>query len=114
MSEGGRQHPGGVAVVAVDDNAVCDGAPVPYPWRRNSEIPAGKLSTVKTIMIVPSGNFRGNRLHGSGYRLSGAIYPSPGFQRILYIYLATGLTRGAAHPDETNSERLKRCDDELC
>ena len=98
------EHPGGVAVVAVDDNGcVMMVRQYRYPMEEELlEIPAGRLEYGENhydCAVRELSEETGCTARDIVYL--GPIYPSPGFSReTLYIYLATGLVRGAAHPDE--------------
>jgi ADP-ribose pyrophosphatase len=98
------EHPGGVAVVAVDDHGcVMMVRQYRYPMEEELlEIPAGKLEygedhyDCAVRELSEETGFSAKNIVDLG-----PIYPSPGFSKeILYIYLATGLVRGEAHPDE--------------
>ena len=98
------EHPGGVAVVAVNDKGyVMMVRQYRYPIGEELlEIPAGKLEhgedhydCAVRELSEETGCIAKNIVY------LGPIYPSPGFSKeILYIYLASGLVCGAAHPDE--------------
>ncbi len=98
------EHPGGVAIVPVDDNgSVLMVRQYRYPMEEELlEIPAGKLEYCEDhydCAVRELSEETGCTAEKLVYL--GPIYPSPGFSKeILYIYLATGLARGDAHPDE--------------
>ncbi|NLT13259.1 MAG: NUDIX hydrolase [Clostridiales bacterium] len=98
------EHPGGVAVVAVDDNGcVMMVRQYRYPMGEELlEIPAGKLEYCEDHCDCAVRELSEETGCTADHIVFlGPIYPSPGFSKeILYIYLATGLVRGAAHPDE--------------
>ena len=98
------EHPGGVAVVAVDDNGhVLMVRQYRYPMGEELlEIPAGKLEYCEDPADCAVRELSEETGCTAGKLVFlGPIYPSPGFSKeILYIYLATGLVCGAAHPDE--------------
>lgn len=97
-------HPGGVAVLPVDENGMA------YCVRQ-FRYPLGKM-----ILECPAGKLEpGEEPRAAALReLSeetglecrelidlGAIYATPGYcTETLYLYLATGLTQKDAHPDE--------------
>lgn len=97
------RHPGGVCVAAVDeDGSVTLVRQYRYPFGAHLyELPAGKLeageeplSAAKRELSEETG------LEADNWQALGALYTSPGFStEKLYIYLATGLHRGKAHPD---------------
>ena len=96
-------HPGGVCVAAVDgDGNVAMVRQYRYPFSRHLlELPAGKLEkgedpfdAVKRELSEETG------LEAEHWQSLGAMYVSPGIStETLYLYLATGLRQGAAHPD---------------
>ncbi len=98
------EHPGGVAVVPVDeDDRVLMVRQYRYPMAEELlEIPAGKLESCEDPRDCAVRELSEETGCKAGKLvLLGPIYPSPGFSKeILYIYLATELIRGAAHPDE--------------
>ncbi|MBR5152183.1 MAG: NUDIX hydrolase [Clostridia bacterium] len=97
-------HPGGVGVVAVDE----DGSVILVRQFRKPledaiyEIPAGKLDKGEDHRLCGIRELA----EETGYRAEefvylGYIYPSPGFtDEVTHIYLATGLSQGECHPDE--------------
>lgn len=107
------EHPGGVGVVAVDDEGyVIAVSQFRYPMSEELlEIPAGKLEYGEDPLacaireLSEETGFSAER-----YVDLGAVYPSPGYcQETLYIYLALGLHPGEIHLDEDeflNVERL--------
>ncbi len=96
-------HPGGVCVAAVDDRGnVAVVRQYRYPFGRVLlELPAGKLEkgedpfdAVKRELSEETG------LEADKWSELGYIYVSPGIStETLYLYLATGLHQGQAHPD---------------
>lgn len=98
------EHPGGVAIVAVDENdCVMMVRQYRYPMEEELlEIPAGKLEygedhydCAVRELSEETGCTAGKLVY------LGPIYPSPGFSKeILYIYLATDLACGEMHLDE--------------
>ena len=91
-------HPGGVGVLPIDEDGSCYmvrqyrypvGAPV-------LEIPAGKIDHPAAMRELSEET----GLEADVWTELGAIYTSPGFStETLYLYLATGLHQGSAHPD---------------
>ncbi len=96
-------HPGGVCVAAVDgDGNVAVVRQYRYPFGQVLlELPAGKLEkdedpfdAVKRELSEETG------LEAGTWRDLGFIYVSPGIStEKLYLYLATDLRQGRAHPD---------------
>lgn len=97
------EHSGGVGVLPVDENgnAWCV-RQFRYPMGTHLlEVPAGKLEPGESPIdcaVRELGEETG--FAAAEYTCLGMLYPSPGYCReTLYIYLATGLTRGQAHLD---------------
>ena len=97
------EHSGGVGVLPVDEhgNAWCV-RQFRYPLGVHLlEVPAGKLEPGESPIdcaVRELGEETG--FSAAEFTYLGMIYPSPGYCReTLYIYLATGLSRGEAHPD---------------
>ncbi len=97
-------HPGGVAVVPVDDEGYVY---LVRQWRKPYEeavleIPAGKRDKGEEPLkgaIRELGEETG--LVAEKYVDLGSFYPSPGYvDEVIYLYLATGLKKGDAHPDD--------------
>ena len=97
------EHSGGVGVIPVDeDGNVWCVRQFRYPMGMHLlEIPAGKLEPGEEPLacaVRELGEETG--FTAAEYTDLGRLYPSPGYcHETLYIYLATGLTRGAAHLD---------------
>jgi ADP-ribose pyrophosphatase len=98
------EHPGGVAIVPVTEKGeVLMVRQYRYPMGEELlEIPAGKLETCEDHRDCAVRELSEETGCSAGeLTYLGPIYTSPGFScEILYIYLATRLTRGEAHPDE--------------
>lgn len=98
------EHPGGVAIVAVDEKgSVLMVRQYRYPMSEELlEIPAGKLEYGEDHRDCAIRELSEETGCAAGELVFlGPIYPSPGFSKeTLYIYLATSLIRGEAHPDE--------------
>lgn len=98
------RHGGGACVVALDEqNRVSMVRQYRKAFERELlELPAGKLERGEDPMDC----VRRELSEETGYaadhiELINTLYPSPGYcSEILYVYLATGLTPGAAHLDE--------------
>ena len=97
------RHPGGVCVLALDEGErVAVVRQYRYPFAAHLlELPAGKLeygeeplSAAKRELSEETG------LSAERWDSLGALYTSPGFStEKLYLYLASGLHQGQAHPD---------------
>ncbi len=96
-------HPGGVCVVALDtDGMVSLVRQFRYPFREHLwELPAGKLEPGEEPLPAAMRELSEETgLEAETWEELGSIYTSPGFStERLYVYLATGLHQGAAHPD---------------
>lgn len=97
-------HPGGVCVLAVDeDNYIYLVSQYRKPFEKDLiEVPAGKLEkgenpdeAVKRELKEETG------LEAESWQKLGVFMPSPGFcNELIHIYLATDLHQGEAEPDE--------------
>ena len=98
------EHPGGVTIIPVDeDGTVWCVRQYRYPMGREMlETPAGKLEKGEQPLpaaVRELGEETG--LEASRLVYLGSCCTSPGFStEVLHIYLALGLKRGEAHPDE--------------
>ena len=96
-------HPGGVAVVAIDENDN-------VLTVKLEEIPAGKLERGED----PAAAARRELSEETGASCEtltplGEILASPGgFTEVLHLYMATGLTFGSQHPDEDEFINFER------
>ena len=97
------KHPGGVCVAAVDeDGLVALVRQYRYPFGTHLwELPAGKLEPGEEPLPAAKRELSEETgLEAEHWTALGALYTSPGFStETLYLYLATGLRRGEAHPD---------------
>lgn len=97
-------HPGGVSVVALDqNNRVCMVRQYRKPHEKVLlEIPAGKLNWGEDHFECAKRELKEETGYSAeNYTYLGGYYPSPGFcDEIIHIYLATNLEKGAASPDE--------------
>jgi 8-oxo-dGTP pyrophosphatase MutT (NUDIX family) len=97
-------HPGGAAVIAVNDkNEVAllrQYRPVAEGWLW--EIPAGKRDHGEEPFITAERELREEAgVIASSWQELGAVYSSPGiFTEVIHLYLATGLTDVGSRPDE--------------
>ena len=96
-------HPGGVCVAAVDDEQnVFVVRQWRYPFGRELlELPAGKLEKGEDPLPAAVRELSEETgLEADSWQDMGCIYVSPGIStEKLYLYLATGLHQGQAHPD---------------
>ena len=98
------RHPGGVAVVPVDDNGyvyMVRQYRIPYD-KILLEVPAGKLDKGENPDVAAERELREETgLSTQNLTFMGCFYPSVGFcDENLHMYLATGLSQGATDPDE--------------
>lgn len=98
------EHPGGVAVIAVDENGY---VPMVTQFRKPyekmvMELPAGKLDNGEDPLdcgIRELEEETGLKAHN--FISLGAVLPSPGYAaEMIYVYLATDLYEGTVHLDE--------------
>ena len=96
-------HPGGVCVVAVDENEMVTMVrQFRYAYGDHLlELPAGKLEKGEEPLPAAIRELSEETgLEAANWTDLGPIFTSPGFSReTLYVYLATGLSQGEAHPD---------------
>jgi ADP-ribose pyrophosphatase len=96
-------HPGGVCVAAVDeDGMIALVRQYRFPFREHLwELPAGKLEPGEDPLPAAMRELSEETgLEAEHWQPLGSILTSPGFStETLYLYLATGLRQGAAHPD---------------
>ena len=106
------EHHGGVTVIPVDDEGnVCCVRQYRYAFGEHVlETPAGKLEAGEDPLDCAKLELS----EETGYTAEkyvnlGMAYPSPGYcHEILYLYLATGLKPGKAHPDSGEFLDLER------
>ncbi len=106
------EHPGGVGVVAVtDDQQVLLVRQFRYPYGAMlTEIPAGKkdpdeqpLETGKRELEEETG------YQADHYTFLGTVYPTPGYcDEVIHLYMATGLHKTQAHPDQDEFLEVER------
>ena len=106
------EHPGGVAVIPVDENGdVWCVRQYRYAYATDMlEVPAGKLEPDEDPLECAVRELSEETgLRAENYTFLGKLYPSPGYCReTLYLYLATALTRGEAHLDEGEFLHVER------
>ena len=113
------EHPGGVAVVPVDENGfVYLVSQYRKPYEEVVlEIPAGKRDRGEDAFLGAKRELSEETgLVAGKYIDLGKFYPTPGYvDEVIYIYLALDLKEGKAHPDEDEFVELKKIHiDELC
>ncbi len=97
------RHPGGACVAAVtDDGRVAMVRQFRYPFREHLyEIPAGKLEPGEDPLLAAQRELSEETgLEAGRWEQLCVLYTSPGISsERLFLYLATDLRQGAAHPD---------------
>ncbi|MBQ6998430.1 MAG: NUDIX hydrolase [Clostridia bacterium] len=98
------EHPGGVAVIAVDENGY---VPMVTQFRKPyekmvMELPAGKLDSGEEPINCGMRELEEETgLKANNFVSLGSVMPSPGYAKeLIYIYLATDLYEGTVHLDE--------------
>jgi len=98
------EHSGGVAVIPVDENGdVWCVRQYRYAFADHMlEVPAGKLEDGEAPLDCAVRELSEETgFTAESFTYLGKLYPSPGYcLETLYLYLATGLKKGSAHPDE--------------
>lgn len=112
------EHPGGVAVLPLDDqDMVTLVRQYRYPFGKVvTELPAGKLDGPEDHRDAALRELSEEvGLEPEELIYMGCLYASPGFcTEVLHMYLARGLKQGACHPDEGEFlERIQVPFDEL-
>lgn len=98
------EHPGGVGVVAVDDEGsllLVEQFRKPYE-RMILEIPAGKMERGENPELCGRRELEEETgCSAASFEFLGECYPSVGYtDEVIRLYLATGLTRTGQHLDE--------------
>lgn len=97
------RHPGGVCVAAAaEDGTIAMVRQFRYPFRAHLwELPAGKLEPGEEPLPAAKRELSEETgLEADNWIDLGALYATPGYcTETLYMYLATGLHQGEAHPD---------------
>ena len=97
-------HPGGAAVVALNDQGeICllrQYRPVANEWLW--ELPAGKRDNEEQPLLTAQRELAEEAgIEAIRWAQLGAIYPSPGiFTEVIHLYLATDLKEVGSHPEE--------------
>ena len=98
------EHPGGVSVVAVDDDEnIFMVEQYRKPYERNLlEIPAGKLDKNEDIEVCGRRELEEETGYvAENFEYLGECYPSVGYtNEIIRIFLATGLSKTSQHLDD--------------
>ena len=98
------KHPGGVAVIPVDDEGnCCLVKQFRYPFQKIMlEVPAGKLELGEDHAICAARELSEETGLTADQLIDlGCCCTSPGYSsEILHVFLALGLHQGIAHPDE--------------
>ena len=106
------EHPGGVAIVPVDDAGnVLMVRQYRRPFDRLVlELPAGKLNYGEDHRACGIRELEEETgMKAKQFTYMGAFYPTPGFcQEIIHLYLATGLYAGTVHLDEDEFLEVER------
>lgn len=97
------EHSGGVCIVPVDKNGIVYCVrQFRYPFMEEIlELPAGKLEAGEApVHCAVRELSEETGIEASSIISLGSIYPTPGYcSEELYLFLATGLKQGRAHPD---------------
>lgn len=105
-------HPGGVAVVAMDEKGyVCMVRQFRKPYEKAIlEIPAGKIDTGEEPEVCGKRELMEETGYSANHFVSlGQFYPSVGYtNEVIHIFLATGLSKGDANPDEDEYVDIER------
>ena len=97
------EHPGGAAILCVQDGKVILVRQYRYAYREELlEIPAGKLNRGEDPLDAAVREFEEETgLKAEKMNLLFTLYPSPGYcDEKIYIYKAEGISAGAQHLDE--------------
>lgn len=97
-------HPGGVGVICVDDDGyVYLVRQFRKPYEKSIlEIPAGKLNKDEDPLVCAERELSEETgIRADNLISLGEFYPSVGYtNEVLHLFLATGLQKGEANPDE--------------
>jgi ADP-ribose pyrophosphatase len=106
------QHPGSVAIVAVDrDDRVILVRQLREPARKRLlELPAGGLEDGEDPLVSAQRELREETgLHGGAWREAAAFWTSPGFcNEHMHLYVATGVVEGEADADDDEEIEIVR------
>jgi ADP-ribose pyrophosphatase len=106
------EHPGAVAIVAVDaDDQVILVRQLREPARKHLlELPAGGLEEGEEPLASAKRELREETgLQGGEWRHAASFWTTPGFcNELMHLFVATGLTEGEAESDEDEEIELVR------
>ncbi len=98
------EHPGGVGVLALDENynVICV-RQYRYPYSEVTlEIPAGKKDKGEEPLICGMRELKEETgITAERFIPLGRVYPTPGYvDEVIHLFLALGLQKGECNPDE--------------
>lgn len=106
------EHPGGVCIAALtEQNELLFVRQFRYPYGEVLlELPAGKLSPGEDPLEAGKRELEEETGAAAKYYTDlGKLYPSPGYcGEVIHMYMATGLSHGAMHPDDDEFLEVER------